>query len=284
MLNTQVCDDAPSTLLLEHALAFVDACNIESDDETRAIEYDQELEALLAEVPDALLIQLSNTPKSPQDVQQPIGEPTGLLLSPKCYADSNLLESAIASLCTHSDTSSSSSDDGVDTQCVIKGKTSEELRIKSRKKMKRARAPSPIRTAKDFAAANAAIAAAAAGINALTDDTMKPTNKRIRKQREELLYLRVKVKEMENTLAELKRKETRSLSPSSSYKQRMVGDSDSFSLLASIWRDLAKRQHKDRERAEHENRKLKSILERQLQLTKCLKKIFETRPGDDVCS
>ncbi|KAF1779675.1 Concanavalin A-like lectin/glucanase domain [Phytophthora cactorum] len=151
-------------------------------------------------------------------------------------------------------------------------------------KMKRSRAPSPTRTAKDFAAANAAIAAAAAGSNGLPSDVKKPTKKRIRRQREELLYLRVKVQEMESSLAELKGKETRTRSPTGSSTQLAVNgkpSSEGSSLLASVWESLANRQYKDRERAEQENRKLKSTLEGQIKLAKCLEKILEDQSEDD---
>ncbi|KAF1789997.1 hypothetical protein GQ600_896 [Phytophthora cactorum] len=166
-----------------------------------------------------------------------------------------------------------------ETRDTFRRKESEDT-----KKMKRSRAPSPTRTAKDFAAANAAIAAAAAGSNGLPSDVKKPTKKRIRRQREELLYLRVKVQEMESSLAELKGKETRTRSPTGSSTQLAVNgkpSSEGSSLLASVWESLANRQYKDRERAEQENRKLKSTLEGQIKLAKCLEKILEDQSEDD---
>ncbi|EEY64919.1 uncharacterized protein PITG_16257 [Phytophthora infestans T30-4] len=265
MMNSgfQVLDEAASTLALEQALAFADACDVGSDDE-RTVTGDQELEALLDDVqtsdffaPDTsldLMMQMPDALKPLQTAHQPLGEFTGLMIGTDASATESdtSLESALAVLTTHCDvsTSDSSSDDA---KSGNKGAPSIGYRAKMPKKMKRARAASPTRTAKDFAAANAAIAAAAAGADGQQTDVKKPTKKRIRRQREELLYLRVKVQEMESSLAELKSKES-----------------------------LANRQYKDRERAEQENRKLKSTLEGQIKLAKCLEKILEDQPEDET--
>ncbi|KAG3015489.1 hypothetical protein PC128_g9031 [Phytophthora cactorum] len=299
MINSsfQVFDDAASSLALEQALAFADACDVGSDDEMGAAG-DQELEALLADVqtsdlfaPDTsldLMMQMPDTLKPLQLSPQPLGEFTGLMMGTDASATESdtSLESALAVLTTQCDAStsdgSSSSDDA---QSGNKGTPSARQRAKTPKKMKRSRAPSPTRTAKDFAAANAAIAAAAAGSNGLPSDVKKPTKKRIRRQREELLYLRVKVQEMESSLAELKGKETRTRSPTGSSTQLAVNgkpSSEASSLLASVWESLANRQYKDRERAEQENRKLKSTLEGQIKLAKCLEKILEDQPEDET--
>ncbi|KAG3112422.1 hypothetical protein PI125_g8251 [Phytophthora idaei] len=287
--NFQVLDDAASSL----ALAFADAC----DDEIGAAG-DQELKALLADVqtgdlfaPDTsldLMMQMPDALKPLQPSPQPLGEFTGLMMGTDASATESdtSLESALAVLTTQCDAStsdgSSSSDD---TQSGNKGTPSAGKRAKTPKKMKRSRAPSPTRTAKDFAAANAAIAAAAAGSNGLLSDVKKPTKKRIRRQREELLYLRVKVQEMESSLAELKGKETRTRSPTGSSTQLAVNgkpSSEGSSLLASVWESLANRQYKDRGRAEQENRNLKSTLEGQIKLAKCIEKILEDQPEDET--
>ncbi|KAJ8542379.1 hypothetical protein ON010_g12434 [Phytophthora cinnamomi] len=86
---------------------------------------------------------------------------------------------------------------------------------------------------------------------------------------------------MESSLAELKNKEVRSRSPSSQLAVNGKPSSEGSSLLASVWESLANRQYKDRERAEQENRKLKSTLEGQIKLAKCLEKILEDQPEDD---
>ncbi|KAI9990549.1 hypothetical protein PInf_018103 [Phytophthora infestans] len=234
MMNSgfQVLDEAASTLALEQALAFADACDVGSDDE-RTVTGDQELEALLDDVqtsdffaPDTsldLMMQMPDALKPLQTAHQPLGEFTGLMIGTDASATESdtSLESALAVLTTHCDvsTSDSSSDDA---KSGNKGAPSIGYRAKMPKKMKRARAASPTRTAKDFAAANAAIAAAAAGADGQQTDVKKPTKKRIRRQREELLYLRVKVQEMESSLAELKSKEVRNKSPNGSSTQLAV--------------------------------------------------------------
>ncbi|KAG1712909.1 hypothetical protein DVH05_000643 [Phytophthora capsici] len=284
-------DDAASSLALEQALAFADACDVGSDDDMAAA-VDQDLDALLADVQtsdffasDGLLMEMPETLKPlPPPEPQGMGEFTGLMLSADVSAteSESSLENALAVLTTHCDASSSDGSNSDDT--ATKGAISVGHRAKTVKKMKRARAPSPTRTAKDFAAANAAMAAAAAKANGQAIEVKKPTKKRIRRQREELLYLRVKVKEMESSLAELKSTGMRTKSPNGSSNQLAVNGkpNSGSSLLASVWESLANRQYKDRERAEQENRKLKSTLEGQIKLAKCLEKILEDQPEDDI--
>ncbi|KAF4142163.1 hypothetical protein GN958_ATG08661 [Phytophthora infestans] len=298
MMNSgfQVLDEAASTLAMEQALAFADACDVGSDDE-RTVTGDQELDALLDDVqtsdffaPDTsldLMMQMPDALKPLQTAHQPLGEFTGLMIGTDASATESdtSLESALAVLTTHCDVSTSDSSSSDDAKSGNKGAPSIGHRAKMPKKMKRARAASPTRTAKDFAAANAAIAAAAAGADGQQTDVKKPTKKRIRRQREELLYLRVKVQEMESSLAELKSKEVRNKSPNGSSTQLAVNgkpNSEGSSLLASVWESLANRQYKDRERAEQENRKLKSTLEGQIKLAKCLEKILEDQPEDET--
>ncbi|KAE8991229.1 hypothetical protein PF011_g18023 [Phytophthora fragariae] len=241
---------------------------------------DQELDALLADVqagdlfaPDPSVALMLQPPEAP--VAPPLGEFTGLMLGADAPVNSDTsLESALAVLTTHCDASASDGSNS-DDSAAIGAHSGTSPACKRTKKMKRARAPSPTRTAKDFAAANAALAAAAAAAKGVPLEETKPTKKRIRRQREELLYLRVKVQEMESSLAELKSKETRNRSPGS---QLAVSGKPN---LASVWESLANRQYKDRERAEQENRKLKSTLEGQINLAKCLEKILEEQPEDD---
>ncbi|KAG7377018.1 hypothetical protein PHYPSEUDO_012325 [Phytophthora pseudosyringae] len=287
MMNASLQLEDP--LALAQALAFADACDVGSDDEM-AVAGDQELDALLADVqtsdffaPDGLLMQMPDAlkPLPPQ----PLGEFTGLMMGADASATESdtSLESALAVLTTHCDASTSDGSNSDDA--AFKRTPSAGHRAKAAKKTKRTRAPSPTRTAKDFAAANAAMAAAAAGSNGQSAEVTKPTKKRIRRQREELLYLRVKVEEMESSLAELKSKEARNRPPNGSLTQLAVNErpnSEGSSLLASVWESLANRQYKDRERAEHENRKLKSTLEGQIKLAKCLEKILEDQPEDMV--
>ncbi|GMF28388.1 unnamed protein product [Phytophthora lilii] len=260
-------EDPAAALALEQALAFADACDVGSDDDMNQ----QELDALLADVQSGGLFA--------PDALAP-GEFTGLMLGADAPDADTSLESALAVLTTRCDASASDSS-GDDAAAVAATPIATPSAAKRATKMKRARAPSPTRTAKDFAAANAAMAAA----NGTLTDVKKPTKKRIRRQREELLYLRVKVKEMESSLAQLKSREARSRLPSGGSTQLAVNgkpNSEGASLLASVWESLANRQYKDRERAEQENRKLKSTLEGQIKLAKCLEKILEDQPEDDT--
>lgn len=288
MMNSSFQLEDP--LALEQALAFADTCDVGSDDEMAR---DQELDALLADVqagdlfaPDPTLALMLQSPAgvAAAPAPAPLGEFTGLMLGADASATESdtSLESALAVLTTHCDASASDGSNSDDARSVA-ASTSSSASSKRSKKMKRARAPSPTRTAKDFAAANAALAAAAAAAKGVPLEVTRPTKKRIRRQREELLYLRVKVKEMESSLAELKSKETRSRSPGSQLAVNgKTNASEGSSLLASVWESLANRQYKDRERAEQENRKLKSTLEGQIKLAKCLEKILEDQPEDDV--
>ncbi|KAE9291610.1 hypothetical protein PR003_g24990 [Phytophthora rubi] len=242
MMNSSFQLEDP--LALEQALAFADTCDVGSDDEMAR---DQELDALLADVQAGDLfapdpsVALMLQPPE-APVAPPLGEFTGLMLG---------------------------------ANAPVKSDTSLESALAAQEDEEGARA------AKDFAAANAALAAAAAAAKGVPLEETKPTKKRIRRQREELLYLRVKVQEMESSLAELKSKETRNRSPGSQLAVSGKPNSEGSSLLASVWESLANRQYKDRERAEQENRKLKSTLEGQIKLAKCLEKILEEQPEDD---
>jgi len=299
MMNSSFqLEDPAASLALQQALAFVDACDIGSDEDMG----EGDLDALLADVPtdhlfapDELLMPMPDALKSqPHVLQQqlpvpmqlpPMGEFTGLMIGAESEPDTSL-EGALAVLTTHCDASasdgSSSSDEAGKPQAdsIASATAAAAHQARTSKKAKRPRAPSPTRTAKDFAAANAAMAAA----NGIPQSS-KPVKKRVRRQREELLYLRVKVKEMESSLAELKSKETRSRTPPGSSTELACNgkpNSEGASLLASVWESLANRQYKDRERAEQDNRKLTSTLEGQIKLAKCLEQILEDQPDGDV--
>ncbi|KAH7459592.1 hypothetical protein PRIC1_012673 [Phytophthora ramorum] len=270
MMNSFQLEDA-SSLALEQALAFADACDVGSDEERTVA--DQELDALLADVqPDDLFDPSLNLMAMPEALKSPpLGEFTGLMMGTE--SDTSL-ESALAVLTTQCDASTSDGSNSSDDATP-----STDSRVK---KMKRPRAASPTRTAKDFAAANAELAAKAAAANGSPAEVKKPTKKRIRRQREELLYLRVKVQEMESSLAELKSNEGHGSSTQLACNGKQKAERPS--LLSSVWESLANRQYKDRERAEQENRKLKSTLEGQIKLAKCLEKILEDQPESDMMS
>lgn len=124
----------------------------------------------------------------------------------------------------------------------------------------------------------------------------KPKKKRVRKQRQELLYLRDKVVEMQQMLDDLQRGGSGNEAPSSSSTSSTVSspaaipapDSDTSSRqlqgpgqagLTSAathigWASLAELQMQERERAEVENRQLKATIEDQLQLVRSLERLL----------
>ncbi|KAG7395774.1 hypothetical protein PHYBOEH_003209 [Phytophthora boehmeriae] len=275
-MNTFQLEDPSSSLALEEALAFVDTCELGSDEEST--NRDQELDALLADVqnsdffaPDMIMEPL----KPLEPLQPPIGQFTGLMMDAEAAESDSSLENALAVLSTNSDEVIS------DGSPMGQNQSDTASAAKKTKKMKRARAPSPVRGASGAAsAAGTAVNAVGAAGDALIK---KPTKKRVRRQREELLYLRVKVKEMESSLQQLKEKETQNPAKNSPNSSPSNGQpAAGKSLLASVWESLANRQYKDRERAEQENRKLKSTLEGQIKLAKCLEKILEDQPDGDM--
>ncbi|RLN63771.1 hypothetical protein BBJ29_009391 [Phytophthora kernoviae] len=280
-MNTFQLEDPSTSLALEEALAFVDTCELGSDEETTS--GDQELDALLADVQnsdffatDQSLAMIMEPLMPLEPLQQPVGQFTGLMMDAEATESDSSLENALAVLSTNSDEPNS---DGSQTGQKHPDRAPA---AKKAKKMKRARAPSPVR-----AANGTVIDAETAGNEAgATGDAQvtKPTKKRVRRQREELLYLRVKVQEMESSLEQLKEKETQNPAKSPNSSPSKGHPDAGKSLLASVWESLANRQYKDRERAEQENRKLKSTLEGQIKLAKCLEKILEDQPEDDMLS
>lgn len=139
-----------------------------------------------------------------------------------------------------------------------------------------------------------------------------PAKKRIRRQREELLYLREKVKVLERSLSTLRldkpgdgdsasTTESSDSTDSASLVEneedeeqsaRIIADfeqrykvetsSDAADAQASLWEGVASRQYGERERAEHENRHLKDALQKQIQLAKSLEQILQNQPTADV--
>ncbi|RLN94667.1 hypothetical protein BBJ28_00004073 [Nothophytophthora sp. Chile5] len=295
-------EDPPSTLALEQALAFADACELGSDEEMGG---DEELNALLLDAQtrdlfatDAGAMDVSALPPSPQRSTgwdlPPLADPRS---SEDCAAELDTsLENALAVLST-CDLESIDVSVGVAGAAVATAASEgvkEEVEAKAKtKKVKRSRASSPARPESDATVADKTCSDGSdksspkkeknADPNQSDAPVKPPTKKRVRRQREELLYLRVKVKEMESNLSKLKDSRDDKAGESSSALQVSHGKaSGSSPLLASVWENLANRQYRDRERAERENRKLKSTLEGQIKLAKCLEKILEDQPEVDV--
>lgn len=86
----------------------------------------------------------------------------------------------------------------------------------------------------------------------------RPKKKRVRRQREELLYLRKKAKQLEDELERLR------LSEAAATDAQVA----SVGSAASLWEGIASRQQQVRCQAEDENRRLKQMLENQLTLAR----------------
>lgn len=143
----------------------------------------------------------------------------------------------------------------------------------------------------------------AAGTDAVTTETtVKPKKKRVRKQRQELLYLREKVVEMQQVLESLQKGDDRTSeatsstsspttavsSPTSSFDPEAATQQQqqnlSFSpnkrnsadiqIDSAAWEALAEQQLRERERAEQENRQLKATLEGQIKLVRSLERLL----------
>lgn len=150
----------------------------------------------------------------------------------------------------------------------------------------------------------------AAATGADKDIAVKPKKKRVRKQREELLYLREKVVEMQQLLESLQKGDGHSSETTSSNSSTTTAvssppsslepeaatqqqQSHSFSLTkhnsseshiaSAAWETLAEQQLQERERAEQENRQLKATLEGQIKLVRSLEQLLIGPNDIEVC-
>lgn len=73
-----------------------------------------------------------------------------------------------------------------------------------------------------------------------------------------------------------------STSPSGKDREQSKKDSDLPSSVATLWMGVAERQYKERLRAEHQNQKLKTMLEAQIKLANSLEKLLTKRPSEEV--
>ncbi|GAB9466383.1 hypothetical protein Gpo141_00003760 [Globisporangium polare] len=104
-------------------------------------------------------------------------------------------------------------------------------------------------------------------------------------RKEELIYLRKKVVELEHKLAERKRKTTSDLEPPTG----TVGSSQPLPSVArirhtnkkspgavpSVWEEIVTRQYNQRVKAERENIRLKVVLENQVKIARSLEKVLQ---------
>jgi hypothetical protein len=130
-------------------------------------------------------------------------------------------------------------------------------------------------------------------------------------QKEELIYLRCRVRELEDRLARLqKERESASVPPRSpamsstaSTSQSSGGGDNNMSLqpfaastsptpspfvtkpsaqLAAVWQKVAARQYEQREHAEVENAKLKEMLKEQIRVARSLERVLQRRTNGEV--
>ncbi|KAG2774193.1 hypothetical protein JG687_00004991 [Phytophthora cactorum] len=102
--------------------------------------------------------------------------------------------------------------------------------------------------------------------------SVQPKKKRIRRQKQELLYLRELVVNLEEQMSKLKVKQPPSIDDH---------DKGTADEAPSIWKGIAKRQLKERTRVEEKNQNLRSSLEGQLKLARKLEGLLHKRPRDE---
>jgi hypothetical protein len=157
---------------------------------------------------------------------------------------------------------------------------------------------------------------AVVAVAAVSPGPMRVKKKRVRRQKLELEYLRKLVVELEDKLTQLKRvtgaagiRAARS-SPTAttsseddedeSFEESVAASSPvsaattceatspmkdepgTPSSVATLWMGVAERQYKERLRAEHQNQKLKTMLEAQIKLANSLEKLLTKRPSEEV--
>jgi hypothetical protein len=102
-------------------------------------------------------------------------------------------------------------------------------------------------------------------------------NRSRNKRREELLYLREMVGDLESKLLQMKRHGgEQQLLEAPGHEAR------SSLLVRAAWEQVATRQAEERQRAEMENIRLKRVLEEQIQVGKSLERLLRKRPKLEV--
>jgi hypothetical protein len=119
-------------------------------------------------------------------------------------------------------------------------------------------------------------------------------NKARDERRDEILYLRNKVSELEIQLDNVKRKrprvesglteQTHSIPPPLQQGASIVEHSrqDVHPAVVEVWKAIASRQSDARTQAERENIRLKLVLEQQIKLAKSLEKLLRNKPSTKV--
>lgn len=106
-------------------------------------------------------------------------------------------------------------------------------------------------------------------------------------RREELVYLRGKVSDLETKLEELKKndsksKDERHLCARANRAMTTRPSSEQREMLFSVWAEIASRQFAERQQAELKNIRLKMLLESQIKVGKGLEKLLNNRSNTQV--
>lgn len=112
------------------------------------------------------------------------------------------------------------------------------------------------------------------------------SNKARDERKEELLYLRKKVEQMQTYLTKLRASTAATARGGDALvarRPRVDGlSARAVAEIGPVWEDVAARQYKERRRAEMENIRLKLVLESQIKMAKSLEKILNKRHNDRV--
>jgi hypothetical protein len=164
----------------------------------------------------------------------------------------------------------------------------------------RASAPTTDVTTNSTDKTNASEASSTDGSVVSKSKPVRSGPKRVRKrQKDELIYLRCRVSELEERLTRLQKRSRKNdvptpssptLSNMSSTSGSSGGDDESgppttakpSAQLAAVWEKVAARQHEQRQQAEIENAKLKEMLEEQIRVARSLERVLRRRANDDV--
>lgn len=107
-------------------------------------------------------------------------------------------------------------------------------------------------------------------------------------RREELVYLRGKVSDLETKLEELKKNDSKDDHHLCARANRAITtrpSSEQREMLFSVWAEIASRQFAERQQAELKNIRLKMLLESQIKVGKGLEKLLNNRSNTQVsCS
>lgn len=319
-----VADDAPpsvavaAVLPLEDALAFADTCELTSDEELDELAHVDIHDAFAAALPKEFL--LDDDPLADDSLD------SKLLVHDIDFLDAGdgSLESALQALNTAELPMLELTNPH--TASRLRSKTSPDKVATGTKKIKRTRSRSSNTPAKPVPRARAGAqktqpaqrprsrkslntasqSSTPKAVESASESAVNPpAKKRIRRQREELLYLREKVKVLERSLSTLrldKGEDDEDMSDTtqtveedeeqSAASARIIADYEGRYELnaaapespapASVWEGVASRQYNERERVEEENRRLKNSLQRQIQLAKSLEHILQGHPIKDV--